>query len=49
MSADGQLLAAGCLLSGWLILLLTGFAAGGAVHLLLAASLVLAAKGLQSR
>ncbi len=28
-------------LSAWLILLLTGFAAGGAVHLLLAASLIL--------
>jgi hypothetical protein len=49
MSADGQLLAAGCLLSGWLILLLAGFAAGGAVHLLLAASLALAAKGLIAR
>jgi hypothetical protein len=49
MSSDSQLLAAGFLLSGWFILLLAGWAAGGAVHLLLAASLVLAGKGLRAR
>lgn len=48
MSADNHLLAAGFLFSGWFILLLSGWAAGGAVHLLLAASLVLAAKGLRT-
>ncbi len=37
---DAHLFAAGGLISAWLILLLAGFAAGGAVHLLLAAGLV---------
>lgn len=46
---DGLLLASGVLVSAWLILLLTGFAGGGAVHLLLLAALALGFKGFQAR
>ena len=41
MSKDNQILAGGAALSAWLILLLSGFALGGAVHLLLAGAVAL--------
>lgn len=39
--AAARILVAGLAISAWLILLLAGYAAGGAVHLLLGAALVL--------
>lgn len=39
MPADGRLLLAAALLSAWLVLLFAGWALGGAVHLLLVATL----------
>ncbi len=41
MSQESQIFAGGAALSAWLVLLLSGFALGGAVHLLLVAALVL--------
>ena len=41
LSAAARLLSSAALLSSWLILLFVGFALGGAVHLLLAAALLL--------
>lgn len=46
---DRLMIAASVALSAWLILLLTGFAGGGAVHLLLLAGLALAFKALRDR
>lgn len=42
--SDGLFLGAGALISAWLILLLSGVAAGGAVHLLLLAGIALFVK-----
>lgn len=42
MSATARLFAAAACLAAWLVLLLTGFALGGAVHLLAAAGVALA-------
>ena len=45
---DNQLLAAGVAFSAWFVLLLSGLAAGGAIHLLLGAALVLAFRALRA-
>ena len=41
MGANGRLALSVVALAAWLVLLMSGFALGGAVHLLLAAALVL--------
>lgn len=47
--SDRLFFGAGALISAWLILLLSGVAAGGAVHLLLVGGVVVFVKALRSR
>lgn len=49
MDEQTQILIAAVAISAWLILLLSGFAAGGAVHLLLGGALVLLFRALRLR